>query len=619
MLWGILFLPLQVLSLGRQVCLDYSCTDSALVPCIATEICQPVNVACNNTCPEGMSVCPTTNLCHVSSLSESCDNSNVTCLIGQSLVQRSDATRYCTATGSLPAGAATCSNNDVYCEDLDACMDLSTPYLCQPCPGQLLLCPNTNECVSDIAQCCESSEDFCAVLNSCIRAGARCALPNLAPEVTSDLIHLDSLQTFDEENIDSNGGGYMISMLLGNQSLDSQGDELGVAIVGVSAVPVSQGEWQFALNSSRSWMSVPRSMVSESNALLLSRSAYLRFVRRSEALSGAVWLRVKLWDGNDGFLSQDNVAPSYSSTIPFTLNGPFSERTILLTVLAHPLISLPSFIPLATHQFDRIQEDVLFFQNLGNSLSEVVLSVDITNLPVLPENSIEGFPESAGTGFEQLLPAEVRDRYYDDVRRVNPTLIERLQALQAGQSPGVAITLDPAAPNQSGTWQVALMNDPKQFRSLEAVLSTENSGFVLLNVSARLRYLPVPSFCGVTSVLLTPWDGFWNTSVAVQLESGYIVSSSAGPSLSQYNLNSWARAELEVACTEDRPQVLETNVQLSPIPYRIAYRYERLFTLLVGRETTSLRADQQLLSNYLQIILQQPVTVHRLSPALQGR
>ena len=599
--------------------MDYSCANSTLVPCIAMETCQPVNVACNNTCPDGMSVCPPTNLCHVSSLSETCDNSNVTCLIGQSLVQRSDSTRYCTATGSLPETAATCSVDDVYCENMDVCMNRAALYLCQPCPQQLLPCPSTNECVSDLVQCCESNEEFCAVLSSCIPAGSRCELPNVAPEVTSDLILLDILQ-----GIDSGDTGRVISMLLGNQSLDTQGEELSVAIVGGSDLPLSEGKWQYTLNSSQQWQSVPVELISDSNALLLPSSAYLRFVRRSEALHGAVWLRVKLWDGNtDGYLSprQDlvrSVAPSYSSTLPFAPDGSFSEHTTLLTALVNPLISPPSFNPSATHKFNDIQEDVVFSQNLGNSVMEVVVSVDTAYLPVLPEGTIEGFPEATGTPFEQLISAGIRGGYYDVVMRVNPTRSQRLQALQSGQSPGVAVTLNPTAFNASGVWQVAFDNDPKQFRSLEAILSAENSNYVLLNVSAQLRFLPMPDFCGVTSILLAAWDGFWNSSVATRLDNGYIVST-AGPGLSQYNLNTWARAELRVQCTPDNPQVLETTVQLSPVPYRIAHRYERLFTVLVDREVSSLRTEQQLLSNYLQIILQNPVTIRRLSPAVEGR
>lgn len=611
---------LQVLSNGRRVCVDYGCINSTLVPCVAIETCQPVNVACNSTCPDGMSLCPTTNLCHVSSLSQTCDNSNVTCLIGQSLVQRDDSTRYCAATESLPETAATCSIDDVYCETMDVCMNRATLYLCQPCPGQLLPCPDTNECVSDLVECCESDEEFCALLSSCIPAGSRCELPNVAPEVTLDLILLDTLQGINSDDI-----GHVISMFLGNQSTDTQGEELSVAIVGGSNQLLSEGKWQFTLNSSQQqWQDVPVGLISDSNALLLPSSAYLRFLRRSEALSGAVWLRVKLWDGNtDGYLSphQDlvrSVAPGYSSTLPFSPDSSFSEHTILLTTLIHPMVSPPSFNLLATHRFTEIREDVVFSQNFGNSMSEVVVTVDTAYLPVLPQGTIEGFPEAAGTTFEQLLSAEVRGGYYDDVMRVNPTRSQRLQALQSGQSPGVAVMLDPTAPNASGVWQVAFDNDPKQFRSLEDVLSTEFSDYVLLNVSARLRFLPVPNFCGATSILLAAWDGFWESSVATRLDNGYIVST-PGPGLSQYHLNSWVRAQLGVDCIPDNPQVVDTNIQLSPVPYRIAHRYERLFTLLVDREVSSLQTEQQLLSNYLQIILQNPVTIRRLSPAVERR
>lgn len=508
-------------------------------------------------------------------------------------------------------------------------MNRLVPYLCQPCPGQLFLCPNTNECVVDLTQCCQPNEEFCATLNSCLQVGMRCELPNIAPRITSDLIFLDSLRSYDENDVYSSIG-YVISVFLGNPAVDSQGEALSVAIVEASDVPTTEGEWQFALNTSTTWQGIDAGQLSETNALLLPSTARLRFVRKLIELDGAVWLKVKLWDGNtDGFLtpSQNLVQsadPSFSSTLPYARNGPFSQDTTLLAILIHPLIVSPSFSPLATRkQFMTIPEDTVFSQNFGNSLADLVLAVNVPNFQVLSEDRIEGFPDNLP--FEQLLPAETRGRYYEDIRRVNPTRIERRRAQQSGQSPGVAAMLDPNATNLTGTWQVALNDDPKQFLDLHSViLSAENSDIVLLNVTARLRFLPERNFCGVTSILLAPWDGFWNSSVATQLQNGYIVSTAPVPSiesssLSLYNLRSWERKRALVECVADSPRVLKTAVQISPIPYRIAHRYERLFTLLVAREISSLRKEGGLFSNYLQIVLQHSVNLQRFSPALGAR
>ncbi len=609
------------------MCLDYNCVERDLVPCVAMETCLPVDVACDGVCPAGMARCPTTNLCHVTSLSESCDGSNVTCLIGQSLVQRADEMRSCVVTGNLPPAAGLCTSDDVFCEELGRCSNRSSPYLCQPCPGQLIPCPGTGECVPDPARCCNANEQYCDILSSCLQVGQRCELPNVAPTVTSDLIFLNSLRTLNEEAVPS-GGGHIISVLLGDPGVDSQGEEVSLAILEASDIPTQKGEWQFALNASSAWVRIDGGQLSESTALLLPSSARVRFVRRSVQLEGAVWLRARLWDGNsDGYLSprQDlvrSVPPTISSTIPFTQTGPFSENSLLLAVLVHPLIIPPFFSPLASQRFANIQEDVSFSQNFGNSLLELVQAVDVTDFQILPEDRIEGFPTSAFLSYEQLLPAGVRGQYYVDVRRVNPTRIERRQALQSGQLPGVAVEMDAFDTSSLGVWQVAFSDDPKLFLNLESIL-TNSSDVVLLNTTARLRFLPNLNFCGTASILLAPWDGFWNSSVATRLISGYITTGSPQgtllPTLSQYNLNDWIQKEVVVECVADPPQVLVPVVQASPIPYRLAYRYERLFTVLVEREELALRSERSNFANFLQLILQHAVTLKKFSPAEERR
>ncbi len=618
-----------------------------------------MNMGCDSTCPVGTSLCSTTNLCHVTTLSESCDGSNITCLVGQSLVQRNDTTRYCTATDSLPQ---MCDDDSVYCEGLGQCMNRSAPYLCQPCPGELLPCPDSAECVSDIAECCRPDEEYCEVLDACLLAGMRCELPNVAPTVTSDLIYLESITTFSDEVY--SGNGHVISALLGNgttPAVDSQGEEISIAITRGSEISTSSGEWQFSLSVlNTSWTRIETNQLSETNALVLPNTASVRFVRRSIVFDGAVWLRAKIWDGNtDGFISpsRDLVMshdPGFMTTLPYTPNGAFSQSSTLLTILVHPLILPPFFDPFASLLFTDAQEDVAYSSNLGDRISDLVLSVDIPNFQVLPENRIQGFPQGTmDLEYEQQLPVEAKGRYYDDIARVNPTRIERRYALQSGQLPGVGVMLDSVSTGQSGTWQVAFNNDPKLYLDLDSILtSSADEDTLLLNVSARLRFLPDPDFCGVVSILLAPWDGVWNASYATLLPSGYIITtsphngggggsddggSSGGDSdagdggsggdgdglsssgLSTYNLNEWVRAEININCVPDTPRVLERSVQASTIPYRIKYRYERLFTLLIDRNVTSLRRETETLSNYLQIIFQHSVTLKRFSLAMGER
>ena len=152
---------------------------------------------------------------------------------------------------------------------------------------------------------------------------------------------------------------------------------------------------------------------------------------------------------------------------------------------------------------------------------------------------------------------------------------------------------------------------------MDSVINT-SSQILLLNTTARLRYLPHVNFCGEASIRIRPWDGFWNETVATCLENGYIVTSSAGQqaSLCSFNLNEWEEAEIRVSCVHDKPVVSQILVVMDPIPYRITYRYERLFTVLVARKANSLRAE---FSDFLQLILQQPVDIRRFSPANSSR
>ena len=608
------------------------CLDPFLVPCIAEETCQPVNVACSSVCPSGMSLCPTTNLCHMTTFSQSCDDSNVTCLVGQILVQRNDSTRYCAVNDTLPINGQTCDGSSVYCEELGRCMNRNATYLCQACPGELFLCPNGDTCVPDLIECCNTHQVFCEDLNLCLEVGERCQLPNIAPRVTSDLIYLESLTDFDETTIYLSEG-HVISVLLGNgtePAVDSQEEEVSIAIIGTSEVLVDYGEWQVLLEQDINWRRLDTGQLSETDAVVLPSTARLRFVRKSIVLDGAVWLRVKLWDGNtDGFLSphQDLVRShdlSYSSTLPYTPNGAFSERSLLLVVLLHPVNLPPFFNPMAILQFTRIQEDSDFFRNLGNTLTDLVISVDIPDFQLLSENGIDGFPdEPTNTQFEQLLPLEARNSYLDDVRGTRLNRLERRDAHESGQLPGVAVTFDPNSP---GVWQIAFSDDPKLFLNISSIVDSSEADVVLLNISARLRFLPEPNFCGMAFILLAPWDGFWNSSLATRLPNSYIVTSSpwrnlssSADGLSPFNINRWERAELAVDCVADTPQITRRKMQLSPLPYRMAHQYERLFTLLMDRETESLRGDEMVLSNYLQIVLNHPVNLKRFSPALQGR
>ena len=603
-------------------------------------------MACDGICPQGMSVCPTTNVCHVTSLSGSCDGSNETCLIGQTLVQRTDGTRYCTSSELLPPTGQTCTQNQfIYCESLDECANTSTPMVCQACPTGLSLCDDTGECVSDLLRCCGFSGYFCDVLSSCLAQGERCELPNFAPTVPSTLIYLESISA--SSNYDSEG--HVIALLLGNGShpaVDSQGEEVTMAIVGVSQVPEALGVWQYSLcdnltssfssfqclYAGSTWIRIEPN-ASEENALVLPSTARVRFLRRAVELEGAVWLMVKLWDGNtDGYLSaSSNIVRSHDpvidSTLPFSPMGGYSEGTTLVTVLSSPLIQPPSLVPLRGGlQLSTIEEDVVFARNFGDRFSDFAV-VSIPSLRVLPDDMIPGFPavpppplpappaSAPVTSYEELLPSAVLGGYYSNVRLVNPTRRERVLTVELNnQSPGVALSVNPEGV-LLGNWQVSLTGDARLFVPLSSVILNQTQ-VLLLNSSARVRFLPSEDFCGEAAIFVSGWDGFWNESVANLREDGFIVTSDG--SLSLYNLEERRILSVEVECVPDDPVVLENRVLLDPIPHHITYRYERVFTALVARETASLRVEEERLADFLQLILQLPVDVKRLWPAQEN-
>ncbi len=535
----------------------------------------------------------------------------------------------------LPSIGEMCSDQGlVYCEALDECHNISMPMPCQLCPSGLFYCERNGSCVADLAECCEAGTYYCEVLDSCIDSGLRCELPNAAPVASSRLIHIESLVSFDFDMVYSSRG-HVIAQLLGNGThvaFDSQGEQISIAIVQVSPISIDQGEWQYSLcgdgdpaclASASNWERIDGVSLSESNALVLPNMARIRFVRRSIELAGAVWLRVKLWDGNeDGYLSpRDDLVslspPQYLNTLPYTNNGAFSENTTLLTILVHPYIQPPAFNSQASFQFSGILEDVVFAYNYGNTISDIVASVEVPDLSPIPEGFIQGFLNND----EQLLPFEVRESYLSDVRRANPVRFQRQASRYSGQVPGVAISLNVSAPSSSGTWQVSLNGDPKRFVSITSLIDPSTQ-LLLLNTTARLRFLPEENFCGAVSILVGAWDGFWNNSVATQLDSGYIISPlpPSSLSLSQYNLNLWEEAWINVTCVPDKPVVLDNRVLLDPpIPYRLAYRYERLFTALVARDFASVRQGRDNLANYFQLILRVPITIRRISKALGGR
>ena len=316
-------------------------------------------------------------------------------------------------------------------------------------------------------------------VRSCMNTSERYELPNIAPVVQTGLIYLETIASFDADAIYSDDG-HVIGLILGNGThpgVDSQGEELSIAIVETSQVPDSTGEWQYyaLCNNNHSDLATACSSVvntwvtigdvSEARALILPNTARIRFIRKVIEFDGAVWMRVKLWDGNpDGYLSPaDNLVrmsdPHFDITVPFRSVSPYSEAT---TLIVQPLIIPPSL------QFSDVQEDVRFVENRGNTIAGIVVSIQLPNFRVLPEDRIEGFPAVLDGDFASYEADVSLHNYFNQVCTVNPTRLERQDAVQSRLYPGVGVSFD-ATSSLTGTWQVTSTGDSRRFIYLDGL------------------------------------------------------------------------------------------------------------------------------------------------------
>ena len=615
----------QVLSPELFLCVRHYCRDPHLSLCLPSETCLPPNTACNGQCPPGTSLCPTTHLCHVTSLSESCDGTNITCLIGQILAEGTDSTRECRSLSTLPQTALDCSNEQLYCTSTDECVNITSPPACPYCPTPLTLCPDTRECVPSPEHCCGSGGFFCDALNQCLALSEICQLPNVPPVVFTPLIHLPNPDP-------QSGDGHVISELLSNGAnstvVDSQGEELSIAIVETSGISPANGEWQFGLCSNTSWLPGDAEecgmwewsvvgVVSENRALVLPNTARLRFLRLGVVLEGVVWMKVKLWDGNqDGYLSSSSdlvrhSLPHHLPTLPFSHTGPFSENTTFITALLLPLLpppSLPTSTPLT---LSPLTEDTPITANRGNTVEDLVLQVLVPELPVLPEDTIQGLPDSLSFAEFENRETEAVEEYFVRVKGVNPTRQQRQSVMERGLGPGIGIRLDSMSDVEGkGQWQVAWNGDVRRYVYVTSLLTSTNQ-ILLLNTTARIRFVPRPDYCGQVSIPFQPWDGVWNETETNQTETGFLVTKET--TISEFNLNEVVLATQTVECIPDKPVLLVDRLQLEPIPYFISHTYNRLFTVIVSMETGVLRGNRERLSELLHLVLEEEVSILRIA------
>ena len=630
----------------EQHCWELYCMSNDYRPCNDTRSCVLRDRSCVGSCPNGMSLCPTTDTCLVTptqQISATCDGSDETCLEGQILYQNLSGNRYCVATTMLPVSQRSCTGfGVVYCELLNDCSNLTAAHLCMHCPSHLVYCNDTRVCVDDAKRCCGVSGYFCDILNICLPIGDICKLPNIAPEIEQELILLEEVTVFDNTSVYSSLGHVVGLLLSGNNTpaVDMQGEELGIAVTGVSDVNPDFGQWQYSLCRDSStdsygncsvitteWFNINAS-VNDTNALFIPNNARIRFVRKSVEVEGAVWIRAKLWDGNpDGLISNEsnlvrNQTPHYNTTVPFSSNNAISELSTLITVLFVPIVAAPQFSPNAPLTLDTIREEERFVDNNGNTIEEVILSIYLPAPVILSMESILGFPSppsgSSITSYQNQLPSEIVDRYFTAVSAVNPIRIAYTDAIMNDQLPGVGLSHDPIS-NATGRWQVSLDGLLTNWIYLDTIIA-DSSQYVLLDTSVRLRFVPAVDYYGKASIRIRPWDGIYDDRLVTITGDFVIVMDNVVPSsVSQLGVNEWETASVNVLQVMDRPIASETVVYLDPIPYFITYKYDKLFTVQIDRDVDTVRANRDTLENYFQVAFITAVSILRIVPAQNNR
>ena len=629
----------------EQYCWGLYCMSDDDRSCNDTRSCVLKARSCVGSCPNGMSLCPTTDTCFVTptqQTSATCDGSDETCLVGQTLYQNVSGNRYCIATTTLPVSQRHCTGvGFVFCELLNDCSNMTAPHLCMHCPSHLVYCNDTRVCVDNAKRCCGVSGYFCDILNTCLPTGEICELPNIAPVIKRELILLE-VAIFDNANDHSSTGHVVALLLSGNNTpaMDTQGEELGIAITDVSPINSDLGQWQYSLcrdsnadsygNCSvitTEWFGINPS-VNDTNALFIPNSARIRFVRKSVEIEGAVWMRAKLWDGNpDGFISNEsnlvrNEMPHYNTTIPFSSNSAVSELSTLITILFTPIVVAPQFSPSARLTLDTIKEEERFVDNNGNTIEELITSIYLPPPVILSTESILGFPSppsgSSVASYQDQLPSDVVDRYFDAVSAVNPIRRAYTDAIMNNQLPGVGLSHDPIS-NATGRWQVSIDGSLTNWIYLDTVIA-DSSQYVLLDVSVRLRFVPAVDYYGVASIRIRPWDGLFDDSlVSINGELVTVMDNAVPSSVSELGVNDWLTASVSALLVLDRPIASTTVVYLDPIPYFIMYKYDKLFTVLIDREIDTVRANRMTLENYLQVVFITSVNILRIVPAPNNR
>ncbi|XP_065192145.1 uncharacterized protein LOC135823227 isoform X2 [Sycon ciliatum] len=613
--------------------------------------CMPLEQPCEQTrCHTTHSLCQPTARCLPLDTHTTCDNSSsaTTCLVDQALVEADGGVRTCRNAAVLMSsvGRSCTAASMVFCSLRDRCINVNVPDPCVQCRAPLLECPKTGVCTLDMGECCDSTAlVYCNYTRSCINASVPCVLmtteppsvtptPNSSPVLNTDLLYVGEVRRDDYADLISQlllNEGVWVSELLANGfngqpfANDSDSDILGLAVVGTGAD--NETGWQYAECVSSplepsdcrpsAWMDIPQH-VSTRHALLLGPMTRIRPVASTAAI-GAVWFKAYAYDGSMAGLQHPVGNGSLASTgqvvtvDPLTTGGAsaFSAGTAFIIAIIQPAIEFPSLFNSSLTLVDLV-EDTPAYLNDGTPMATLLTGPILkrwtqrgndSHIPYLP------------VGVDQLLvSAGNLSDYFDQVRRVNSIIASRLMSAQAGYQPGLVVTFQ--LPDESGRWQISPHGTLSTWYYIDRVLpGTTGNVSVFVDQRARLRFLPQANFYGRPDpVTVLAWDG-----VTTAAEGVVPIRAAAQRSLTSVvastSVSSAARTvEFEVLNSEDRATRTQPTAGLKPIPYRIRYEYDHVFTAVVERSASDLRQSNDSFKQHMFVALLHSISVLRIEP-----
>jgi uncharacterized repeat protein (TIGR01451 family) len=262
--------------------------------------------------------------------------------------------------------------------------------------------------------------------------------------------------TADQQQTGGNPGGSISNALA------------GVAITGNAADP-SQGAWQYSTDNRAHWSTIPTTGLSDSNALVLSSSADVRFVPAAN------------FNGVPGQLTTHLIDSSTTAVSGATTGADLAASD---TAIAGVDVS-------ATHNggTTAISTGTVDLGTVVSSINDAPLAGGTATLAT-PEDSANPPGDTVG----HLFGGDFNDSADQQQGTGNPT------GSLSNPLAGVAITGNSADPSQ-GAWQYSTDNGAHWNAIPTAGLSDSNA--LVLSSSADVRFVPAPNYNGVPGQLTT--------------------------------------------------------------------------------------------------------------------